>query len=238
MSDLVLVPLRADDDSPVAAWAPVDGADVLYMSRARARELTDATRELLRQSIDNLTELRQGSAHLALGYLHWHEYVEREFGDLREYRLPLDERRALVASMTLAGYTVREQQEAIGYSVGTIHGDMRTLGLVPDKPSPVVEDDPEPRDPFRGLRPIDEALARVAAQDDRGLTSVELDAEWGRPVGTATGSLSRLDRRGLVQIGTLDEARANRRPYRVTAAGRIRLGEALAARDLAEQPVP
>jgi hypothetical protein len=240
-ADLVLVAAAADDDSPLAVWTPGDGAAVLYMTRERARQLTDTTRELLRQSGTNLVELREGSAHLALGYAHWHEYVEREFGDLFVYKLAREraaivaERQALVASMTLAGYTVREQRDALGASLGTVHADQRALGLVPDRPSPVVVDEPEPLDPFRGLSPRWSALARVEAQGARGLTSIELDAELDAALGTATGSLSKLAARRWVVIGSLDEARDNRRPYRITAAGRVKLAEVLAARDAAEQ---
>lgn len=238
MSGLV-VSHDPDADADVAVWVPVEGGAIAYMTADRARALTDATRSLLRAAGGNLRELREGSAHLALGYLHWHEYVEREFGDLFVYKLARDraaivaERQALVASLTVAGYTVREQHEALGAAVGTIHADQRTLGLVPNRPLP-PEPLPEPLDPFRDLAPIDEALARVAAQEVRGLTSLELQAEWDRPIGTATGSLSRLDRRGLVEVDGLAEARANRRPYRVTARGRVRLAEVLAARDAAE----
>lgn len=223
-----------DDDGEVAVWLPAEGAPVLYLTPERARQLTDLTRDLLRASIVNLTELREGSAHIALGYSHWHEYCQAEFGSLSEYRLPVDERRALVASMTVAGYTVREQHAAIGYSLGTIHGDQRALGLVPDRPLPKLVDNPEPVDPFRGLSPRWEVLARVAAQGERGLTSIECDAEVEAPLGTVTSALSKLDRRGWIVLGGLDEARSNRRPYRVTAAGRVRLAEVLAARDATE----
>jgi hypothetical protein len=239
--DLVLVTAHdVDHDADVAVWVPGEGASVLYMSPQRARALTDETRELLRTAGANLAELRRGSAHASLGYLHWHEYVEREFGDLFVYKLAtgraaiVAERQALVASMTVAGYTIREQRDALGASLGTIHHDQRQLGLVPDRPSPVVDEQPEPVDPFRGLSPIDEALARVEAQGSRGLTSLELDAELGRPIGTATGSLSRLAKRGHVVVGALSEARDRRRPYRVTAAGRVRLAQVLAERDAAE----
>ncbi len=241
-ADLAVITGHDDDrDAPLALWAPDDGASILYMTRARARQLTDYTRALLRQSGANLVELREGSAHVVLGYAHWHEYVEREFGDLFVYKLATDrhaivtERQALVASMTIAGYTVREQRDALGASVGTVHSDQRALGLVPDKPSPVVDAEPEPVDPFRGLQPKWSALARVAAPGERGLTSIELDAELDAALGTATGSLSKLAARGLVVLGGLDEARANRRPYRITAAGRVKLGEVLAARDDAER---
>jgi predicted pyridoxine 5'-phosphate oxidase superfamily flavin-nucleotide-binding protein len=242
-ADLVLVTAHdTDADADVAVWTAGDGAAVLYMTRERARQLTDTTRELLRQSGANLAELREGSAHFALGYVHWHEYVEREFGDLFVYKLASDraaivaERQALVASLTIAGYTVREQRDALGASLGTVHSDQRALGLVPDRPSPIVTDEPEPVDPFRGLSPRWEVLARVAAQGARGLTSLELDAELDRPLGTATGALSKLSapRLGLLELGTFDEARGNRRPYRVTDAGRLRLAEVIAARDAAE----
>jgi hypothetical protein len=239
-ADLEVIAAHDDDrDAAVAVWAPADGASILYMTRERARQLTDTTRELLRQSGANLAELREGSAHIALGYRHYHEYVEREFGDLFVYKLATDraaivaERQALVASLTIAGYTVREQRDALGASVGTVHADQRALGLVPDKPLPHA-DEPVPLDPFRGLLPRWSALARVAAQGDRGLTSIELDAELDAALGTATGSLSKLAGRGLILLGSLDEARANRRPYRITAAGRVRLSEVLAARDAAE----
>lgn len=230
-----------DRDAQVALWVPDEGAAIRYLTPDRARQLTDDTRALLRQSGANLVELREGSAHVVLGYAHWHEYVEREFGDLFVYKLATDrhaivaERQALVASMTVAGYTVREQRDALGASVGTVHNDMRVLGLVPDRPLPKVVDEPEPLDPFRGLSPRWSALARVAAQGERGLTSIELDAELDAALGTATGSLSKLAARGLVVIGELGEARDNRRPYRITAAGRLRLDEVLAARDAAER---
>jgi hypothetical protein len=242
---LELVPVRLDDDSPTAAWAPTGSTAVSYMTRDRARALTDTTRALLGQAGANLVELRAGSAHLALGYTMWHEYVAAEFGDLHVYKLVkerqamLAERDALVASLTLAGHTVREQREALGASLDTVHRTQRRLGLVPDKPSPVVdEEQPEPADPFRGLQRTAEVLARVAAQGERGLTSLELDQETGWPMGTATGLLSRLERGrdgrggGLLAFG--EGLRNRRMPYVITTAGRARLVEVLAARDAAE----
>jgi hypothetical protein len=241
-AELVLLPARADDDSPVATWVEHDGDSLLVMARDRAERLSNETRALLGQAGANLVELRAGNAHLALGFAHWHEYVAHWFGDLTVYRLVQDrvqrvaERQALVASLTLAGHTVREQRDALGASIGTVHNDQRLLHLVPDRPLPkVVEPDVEPADPYRGLSARWSALARVAAQDDRGLTSLELDAELPAALGTATGALSKLAARGLVELGSLEQARRNRRPYRITAAGRLRLAEVLVARDAAEQ---
>jgi hypothetical protein len=237
---LVLVSAVEEDGRPVATWVEHEGDALLVMAPDRARRLSEVTRDALAVAGTNLIELRAGNAHLALGFDAWHEYVQFWFGDLTVYRLVKDrearvaEREALVASLTLAGHTVREQRDLLGASLGTVHGDQRRLGLVPDRPLPAVVDQPAPADPFRGLSPIDEALARVAAQADRGLTSLELQAEWDRPIGTATGSLSRLERRGLVRLGGLEEARGNRRPYRVCEAGRVKLAQVLAARDTTE----
>lgn len=240
---LVLVTAVADDESPVATWVEHEGDSLLVMARARAERLSNETRALLGQAGANLVELRAGNAHLSLGFAHWHEYVAYWFGDLTVYRLVKDreqrvaERQALVASLTLAGHTVREQRDALGASIGTVHNDMRSMRLVPDRPLPhVVADEPEPVDPYRGLSARWSALARVAAQDERGLTSIELDAELPAALGTATGSLSKLAARGLIELGALEQARRNRRPYRITAAGRLRLAEVLAARDAAERP--
>lgn len=240
-SALHLVPIRRDDDSPAAAWVPVDGGAVCYLTRERARALTDTTRTLLGEAGANLVELRAGSAHLALGYDTWHDYVRAEFGELSVYKLVRDrqamlaERDALIASLTIAGHVVREQRDELGASVGTIHATQRRLGLVPDKPLPAVVDEPEPVDPYRGLSPKWSALARVAAQEDRGLTSTELRMELDAAPDTAHAALSKLAARGLVVVGTLDEARLNRRPYRITDAGRVKLAQVLAVRDAAER---
>jgi len=242
---LCLVSAVADDDSPVATWTLGDGVDLVVMSEQRARDLATETRDMLGQAGANLVELRAGNAHLALGFDAWHEFVEFWFGDLHVYRLVRDrvsmlaERQALVASLTIAGHTVREQRDVLGASLGTVHADQRALGLVPDRPLPAVVADPEPVDPFRGLSARWSALARVAAQEARGLTSIELDAELDAALGTATGSLSKLAARGWIVLGDLADARDNRRPYTITAAGRVRLGEVLAARDAAEvTPMP
>jgi DNA-binding MarR family transcriptional regulator len=242
---LVLVSAVADDESPVATWVQHEGDSLLIMARDRAERLSAETRAMLGQAGANLVELRAGNAHLALGFDHWHEYVEFWFGDLTVYRLVKDrqqrvaEREALVASLTLAGHTVREQRDQLGASLGTIHGDQRRLGLVPDRPLPAVVDEPEPIDPYRGLTRTQETLARVAAQADRGLTSLELDAETGWPMGTASGHLSRLERGrggrggGLLRFGD-GPLRERRLPYVLTDAGRALLDEVLAARDAAE----
>jgi hypothetical protein len=242
---LHLVPAVADDEAPVATWVDGEGGPIRVLAPDYARRLAERTRDMLTEAGANLVELRAGNAHLALKFDTWHEFVGEWFGDLHVWRLVKDrgdrvaERQALVASLTLAGHTIREQREAIGAALDTIHRDQRALGLVPNKPLPTVVDEPEPADPFRGLDRTREALARVAAQGERGLTSTELDAETGWPMGTASGHLSRLERGrngkggGLLAFG--DGLRERRMPYVITDKGRALLAEVLAARDAANQ---
>jgi hypothetical protein len=242
---LHLVPAIAEDDSPVATWVEHEGEALFVMAEDRARALCEQTKALLTTAGANLIELRKGNAHIALGFDAWHELVEFYFGDLSVWKLVKDkreriaERRALVASLTLAGYEHREVRDVLGASVGTIVSDQRAQGLISNRPLHAVEDEPEPADPYRGLNRTQEALARVAAQGDRGLTSLELDAETGWPMGTASGHLSRLERGrngrggGLLRFG--DGPLRNRRlPYVLTDAGRALLDGVLAARDAAE----
>lgn len=228
---------------------PAEPAEPMRLSERGARVLTDRIRGNLERAARGLVRAYYGRAHEALGYgegpAGWHAYGEAEFGDLRLLRLPLDERLELERAMTGEGWTRREVARAVGVSAATVSNDL--LGRPETRRDEVAGPDAargddaeatstviEALDPFRGLSPIDEVLARVAAQGDRGLTSLELDAELDRPLGTATASLSRLDRRRLVVIGTADERRLNRRPYRVTEAGLARLVEVIAARDAAE----
>jgi DNA-binding MarR family transcriptional regulator len=236
---LRLVTAAAEDDSPVATWTDGD-TDLFVMAEDRARTLCEQTRAILTTAGANLIELRKGNAHLALGFDHFHELVEFYFGDLSVWKLVKDkreriaERRALVASLTLAGYQHKEIHDELGASVGSIVSDQRAQGLISSRTLHLVEEsEAAAEDPYRGLLPRWESLARVDAQGDRGLTSTELAAETGWPAGTPTGSLSKLAARGLIVLGGLEEARRSRRPYRITEAGRARLAEVLAARDAA-----
>lgn len=158
------------------------------LSAVGARRLTDQIATDLRRSLEGLAAARAGRAWEALGYPDWHTYCEAEFGSLAELRLPVVERRALGESMTAAGLSTRERARRLGISVGLAHSDVR--GAAPLR---VVE-----HDPYAGMTRSAEALARVTAQGGRGLTSVELDAETGWPMGTATATLCKLERRGLV----------------------------------------
>lgn len=178
----------------------------VMLSARGARRLTDEIRGHLQSGLEKLAQARSGGADQALGYPSWHAYCEAEFGDLREMRLPVAERRALHASMADAGLSRRECAAKTGFSLGTVQADLVATGhaVVELKPAPVV-------DPYEGLSRTAETLARVRAQGARGLTSTELDLETSWPTGTATATLSRLERRGL--IGRVQVFRGNRAAY-------------------------
>jgi hypothetical protein len=224
------------------------GAPALLTEHA-ARRLTDTIRRHLETAAVGLVRAWHGQAHVALGYGEgfegWTAYTDAEFGDLRLLKLPTDDRRELVRAMDDDGWTLAEIARGTGRSKTATHYDLKGRPSATDpaggKTAGAATGDDEPArgnglaaDPtvaFAGLSARWEALARVAAQADRGLTSIELDAELEAPLGTATGSLSKLAARGLIELGSHDEARANRRPYRITEAGAERLAEILAARE-------
>ena len=207
------------------AILPAD-ASSYFMTRARAEQLLQRGRACRDQAVAGITgflavlaEARAGNAHAVLG-LTWHELVAQMWGDLRDLRLngspeARDERRQLVASMTDAGMTIDEIQPRLDYSRGTIQADRVATGRSAAG-NRVLELVPDP-DPYAGLSRTAETLARVAAQGSRGLTSIELDHETGWPMGTATGTLSKLARRDLIAL--TDVRRGNRGAYVLTDAG-------------------
>lgn len=215
-----------------------------YMTRERARLVTDRIRNSLRTLLGDLAEARTGNAHLALGYETWHEYVEVEFGDLRNLALPPVERKALVVSMRQVRLSQRAIAGRLGKGLGTVSSDLaeaRASGELVE-PDTIDSADGRSRPARRAARPVfdpipaglgrkQEALLRVALQERRGLTSVELDAETGWPMGSATGSLSKLAACGWVTVDVEQPGRGNRGVYVVTDAGHVALEALLAACD-------
>lgn len=170
-----------------------------FLTQRKARELTDDIRANLAGAVIGMQLAREGHAHLALGYSSWHDYVLAEFGDIKELRLPVAERRALVASMCEAGKSVTDIVKALGFSRGTVQNDKVALGLSKAGIGDVVPIyEPEPN-PYDGLSQTQEALARVTAQGDRGLTCAELEYETGWRHQSASPALYRLERRGRIR---------------------------------------
>lgn len=185
---------RCEPLSPALVVGP-DHTRPVYLTAVGARRLTDEIRGHLGSAIVKLQQAREGGADEALGYPTWHAYVEAEFGDLRELRLPVVERRALVESMRGDDMSVRAIAGKLGVSVGTVHAD---LPATRERATVIPLRDPEP-DPYAGMTRTDEVVARVRAQGDRGMTcrELELDTGWGH--GTASGALSRVARQRRVR---------------------------------------
>lgn len=220
---------------------PVDGG-AHYSTRSTAQARAERIRANVAELVGDLVAAWREHDDEALGFATFADYTTWLFGDVSRVSIPVEARRELVAGMTTRdGRSVREIADALGTSKSQIARDRKLM--LPDEDLAAARDDDvidaevvELLDPFRGLSPRWETLARVEAQRERGLTSIELDAELDAPLGTATGSLSKLAARRLIVLGTHNEARANRRPYRITDAGRVKLAELLAARDQLEAP--
>ncbi|TFV91393.1 hypothetical protein [Blastococcus sp. CT_GayMR16] len=174
-----------------------EGRGPVHLTAAGARKLTEEIRHHLGTAIVKLTQAREGGADEVLGYPSWHAYVEAEFGDLRELRLPVVERRALVSSMRGDDLSVRQIAGKLGVSVGTVHADLpetreRTADVVQLRPDPAPS-------PIADLPKTDQVVILVGMQGDRGLTCRELELETGWGHGTASGALSRVARQQRVR---------------------------------------
>jgi DNA-binding CsgD family transcriptional regulator len=208
-TDLVLATVPAG----VALSTPAEAA-------ARAAEI----RGHLALGFGKLTVAREKRYDLALGYPSWWEYLAGEYGALDTLGLPAEERRYAITSMRANGMSQRVIAERLDTSVGTVNADLRKAGAqvaeVTGADGKVYAATRErkastPVASYEGLSRMEETVARVAAAGARGLTSIELDAATGWPMGTATANLSRLERRGRIRrSGTF---RSNRGTYVVTA---------------------
>jgi hypothetical protein len=187
------------------------------LTEAGARRLTARIRDALALADDLLVQAWQGRAWEPLGHGSWEEYVAAELPQLRLIRLSVPDRRERAAAMRDAGMSYRAIAATMDVSEGTIRNDLRDH----TGPEVVVSLDGARRparghrtpavDPYEGMSRTEETLARVRAQGDRGLTSVELGLETDWPVGSASGALSKLERRGLIR--RVPVFRANRAAY-------------------------
>jgi hypothetical protein len=237
-------------------------ATAARLAPADLERLELAARADLTGAIVNLTRLREGAAHDVAGFPAWHDYVLARFGDLLAELggvvLPVAERQELVASMRAAGpdgraLSLRTISDRLHVGLGTVAADVKELRATGrltneptrtasrdgrDRPARTGTDEPAPAAPAlpAGLSRTLETLLRVARAGTPGLTSIELDAATGWPMGTATGLLSRLHRtRGLLTAS--DQFRGGRVAYVLTDAGRDALEAALTAPASTPAPV-
>jgi hypothetical protein len=203
-------------------------AGVALSSYAEAKARAAEIRGHLTLGFGKLTLARECRDDIALGYDSWHLYLAGEYGALDTLGLPAEERRYAVTSMRADGMSQRVIAAQLDTSVGTVNADLRKAGTqvteirgadgkVYSQPQRERKA-PEPvADPYAGLSRMQETVARVTAAGSRGLTSIELDAATGWPMGTATANLCKQERRG--RIHRCGQFRSNRGAY-VAVTGR------------------
>lgn len=164
-------------------------APTVAMTATDARRLTARIRDAGALHDDLLVQALEGRAWAALGHDTFEAYCAAELPELRMLALRPVTRRARIRALRTADpqVTLRDLAAATGSSPATAMRDLRAL-----EGRPVVN-------PYAGMTRAAETLARLAAAGERGLTSTELDAATSWPMGTATGTLSKLERRGAIR---------------------------------------
>lgn len=154
-------------------------AAVEQCSEATARTLTDQLRQSLTISWELLVEAYQRRAWAALGYATWDAYTDAELGTTR-LRIPREQRREVVASMTEAGMSTRAIGSALGVDHKTVVNDRRGE-ISPPEPeihdAEIVDDESPLKAPAERMRqelglpepdPLADRIAReLAASDER-----------------------------------------------------------------------
>lgn len=107
--------------APLAAAQPLDVA--------RARRLTKQLREALAGALELLQEVFDGRAWEALDYPTWEAYCAAELPELAKLRLPLEERRAAVATLRGRGMSLRAIAAPLGLSPNTVKADAAAAGV-------------------------------------------------------------------------------------------------------------
>jgi predicted transcriptional regulator len=130
----------------------------IQCSEATARALTDQLRQSLSLSWELLVEAYQRRAWAALGYSTWDAYTDAELGQVR-LRLPREDRREVVASMTEAGMSVRAIGSALGVTKSQVARDRGVPNGTPDEPidAEIVDEETDP---------IADRIARELAASD------------------------------------------------------------------------
>lgn len=122
-------------------------AAVGQCSEATARSLTDQLRQSLTLSWELLVEAYQRRAWAALGYPSWDAYTDAELGEAR-LRLPREQRREVVASMTEAGMSTRAIGSALGVDPMTVSRDRAGVAKATSVAEPIdaeiVDEDDQP----------------------------------------------------------------------------------------------
>lgn len=199
------------------------------LSATRARRRVQTIRDSFQTAWRTLGEAYRDKDWIELNYPSWEAYCEGEYGDLLDgVQLTVAARRAVVKMWLVEfGMTNTAAAKAANTSRPTIQGDRNYLereGELDELPETSRGVDGKVRR-SRHIKPLpafvpagesktDTALRLVREAGERGLTSIELESklpEWKKKPGLASGTLSRLKKRGLVmQAG---DPRLARYPY-------------------------
>lgn len=97
--------------------------DAKRLTKREAQRLTKELRASLESALGTWTTLYRGSAHLALGYETWPEYVVAEFDTLPRFNSVV-ERRDVVKQLAGTGMTQREIGATLGVDASTANRDL------------------------------------------------------------------------------------------------------------------
>lgn len=122
------------------------GEVVSLMTRAEAEEITAEIASKMVVLAEDIIEAHDRQAWRALGYESWDAYTDAEFNSSR-LRLPREERRPLVDSLSKAGMSTRAIAAATGVSHEQVRQDQKSgvKKLTPEPAAPRNRDEVEPR---------------------------------------------------------------------------------------------
>lgn len=199
-----------------------EAAERHNLTPAGARKLTRQIRRHLTTTLDLVLEAWQVRVWEPLDYPSFRAWRDAEVPELRLLRLPVDERRDVVAYWRRFGMSTRAIADGVNVSEGTVHSDLvflRDAGdLQPEEEAKVVSLDGRrrparraPVDPVEGdpdapelvdaevlslTYKTDRAVVYVRRQQERGMTYRELSALTGWHHGIASGTLTPLEQQG------------------------------------------
>jgi hypothetical protein len=184
--------------------------EVAPLDELTARRLTDKIRGTLAVAYELLGEAWAGRAWIPLGYASWDEYCAAEFSDARHVRLPVAQRRELVAAYRGRGMSERAISSGLGVSAGTVHSDVVAIDMQgaevvsldgrrrPSKTRDASRDASVAVSTPAAVTVADRTVQLVAATGARGMTVKELCRKAKVHHGQASGALSRLHRQGRI----------------------------------------
>jgi predicted Rossmann fold nucleotide-binding protein DprA/Smf involved in DNA uptake len=182
----------------VTAPAGVGRLDV-----ARARRITKQLRESLQLSVALLREAFEGQAWRVLGHASWEDYCDAELPELATLRLPLAERREVVAGLAAGGASLRAIAKPLGLAPNTVRADLAAAGVVRDtvtsrdgRVRPAAAAAPSRRAPR--VPTTDRLVAVVAAAGPDGLTVREVCQRARLPREEVSPALTRLAAAGRI----------------------------------------